>query len=295
MARSMTGYGRGQQTGGGCAVTVELRSVNHRYLDVSVRAPRAYLYMEELIKAAVGKAVSRGKVDVFVTIEPESGEIPVVVRINHAAATAYRKALNELQNVYILPGGAELMAFARLPEVLTVDKAEPDEDFLTETVMLALSDALAEYLTMSATEGENLKIDILSRAKYIEAAAARIDARSESTVKAYTERLATRLRETLERLGGSVDDARVLTEAAIFADRTATSEETVRLRSHIAQLREMLNDDTPVGRKLDFLIQEFNREINTIGSKASDLETTREVVDVKSEIEKIREQVQNIE
>ena len=292
MIRSMTGYGRATKIAAGYTITIELRSVNHRYFDCTVRAPRVFVYMEEPVKARLQKAVARGKVDVFVTLEAgeDSG---LKVELNLAAADSYVAALKELKERYSLDGKIELMSLARFPEVFTVEKAEADEDELLAAVLSTLDEALEGYIEMSAREGENLAADILARAAGILEAVDRIEARSEAAVADYREKLLARMKDLLASV--TIDESRILTEAAIYADKTAITEEAVRLRSHVAQLRELFAAGGQVGRKLDFLIQEFNREANTIGSKGNDVELAREVVDLKAEIEKIREQVQNIE
>ena len=299
MIRSMTGYGRASGSAAGCDITVEIRSVNHRYFDCTVRIPRMYVYMEEPIKTRLNGSIARGKTDVFVTIEKQPGTAPAI-QVNRAAAESYFAALSELQNIsngYIFGSRShvDLVALSKMEGVLTVGSDEPDEDELTTAVLSTLSSAVESYLSMSRAEGERLAADILDRAETIEQAVGRIEERSKECVSTYFDRLLGRLKETLEKLGASADENRIVTEAAIYADKVAVDEETVRLRSHITELRSLLKDGGAVGRKLDFLIQEFNREANTIGSKASDIDIAREVVALKSEIEKIREQVQNIE
>ncbi len=292
MIKSMTGYGRAQRTENGWSVTAEIRSVNHRYFDWSIRIPRVYVFMEEPLKAQVQKSVSRGKVDVFITIENET-ESNVVVELNREVADAYVSAIKELGSIYGIEENIDIMSLARFPEVFNVTKAEEDMEAIFEIVSGTLAEATENYMSMCLAEGENLKADILLRAETIESAVERIEKRSITTVEEYREKLMSRMRDILQDSG--IDEARILTEAAIYADKIAVNEETVRLRSHIEQLRTMLETGGAIGRKLDFLIQEFNREANTIGSKGNDLSIAREVVDVKAEIEKIREQVQNIE
>ncbi len=299
MIRSMTGYGRGTASAAGCDITVEVRSVNHRYFDCNVRLPRMYVYMEDAIKSRLAQNVSRGKTDVFVTIEKQPGSAPEI-KVNMPVASQYMLAMNMLRQLANgVPSGpvanVDLVAFSKLEGVLSVEANEPDEDELMAGVLSALDAAEESFLSMSRAEGERLKQDILSRADTIEQAVGRIEERSKECVAGYFDKLLARLRDTLEKLGASADEGRIVTEAAIYADKVAVDEETVRLRSHIAELRKLLADGGAVGRKLDFLIQEFNREANTIGSKANDLDIAREVVSLKSEIEKIREQVQNIE
>lgn len=292
MVKSMTGYGRGERTVNGCGITVELRSVNNRYLDCSVRMPRLYLFAEDGIKTRVQKSISRGKVDVFVTLDNAGGE-QLQVTVNQAAADGYYNALTQLAQRYQLSGEITVSLLSRFPDVLLAEKAEEDVEQTAGAITEVLDQALADFDQMRTREGERLAQDILSRADTIETLVSKVEERSPQTVSEYRARLEARMSEVLANT--QLDPARILTEAAIFADKVAVDEETVRLRSHIAQLREMLAKGGAIGRKLDFLIQEFNREANTIGSKCSDLEIARYVVDIKAEIEKIREQVQNIE
>jgi len=293
MVKSMTGYGRAEEVVNGCTITVELRSVNNRYLDCNVRIPRLYLFAEDAIKARVQNTISRGKVDVFVTLD-NSGSDKVQVSVNRPLAAQYAAALNELAK-FCGPIAYKLTpeALARFPEVLVAEKAEEDVEQMAKDICAVLDKALADFDQMRTNEGARLRDDILSRAATIEAKVALVEERSPQTVSEYRAKLEARMNEVLSNT--QIDPARILTEAAIFADKVAVDEETVRLRSHIGQLREMLSKGGATGRKLDFLIQEFNREANTIGSKCSDIEIARYVVDVKAEIEKIREQVQNIE
>lgn len=295
MVKSMTGYGRAREVRNGRDITVELRSVNNRYLDCTVKLPRAYIFAEDAIKSRVQKAVSRGKVDVFVTIDSTGAE-ETVVTVNEALAKSYLAALKTL---YELDSGNYLQKqsyaadLARLPDVLTVTKAEEDLESLGADICAVLDDAIAAYNTMRATEGERLAADISGRLDTIETLTGEVERRSPETVREYRERLTARMQEVLQ--SATIDEARILTEAAIYADKVAVDEETVRLRSHVAQLRDMLASDEPMGRKMDFLIQEVNRESNTIGSKCSDVSIARDVIALKAEVEKIREQVQNIE
>ena len=294
MVKSMTGYGRARETRNGRDITVEVRSVNNRYLDCSVKMPRAYIFAEDAVKSAVQRSVSRGKVDVFITVESLGAE-ESVVSVNEPLARAYIAALEQLRELGdgAVKGKYAATDLARLPDVITVTKAEEDLEALSADLVAVAEDALRAHTAMRLIEGERLAADILGRLDTIEAITARVEARSPQTVAEYREKLLSRMQEVLQ--SASVDEARILTEAAIFADKVAVDEETVRLRSHLGQLREMLRGDVPVGRKLDFLIQEVNRESNTIGSKCSDLQIARDVVELKAEIEKIREQVQNIE
>ena len=292
MVKSMTGYGRAEDTVNGYTITVELRSVNNRYLDCNVRIPRLYLFAEEAIKSRVQNTISRGKVDVFVTLD-NTGEQKLQVSLNKPVADGYYAALKELAQTYHLSDDISVSLLSRFPEVLVAEKAEDDVEQIAKDICSVLDRALLDFDQMRTKEGGRLKDDILSRAATIENKVALVEQRSPETVSEYRTRLENRMNEVLSNT--QIDPARILTEAAIFADKVAVDEETVRLHSHISQLREMLEKGGAIGRKLDFLIQEFNREANTIGSKCSDIEIARHVVDVKAEIEKIREQVQNLE
>lgn len=294
MVRSMTGYGRAKQSRNGRNITVELRSVNNRYLDCTVKMPRAFIFAEDAIKNLVQKGVGRGKVDVFITVE-SSGAEETVVSVNEPLAKSYIGALEQL---WKLTGGEAkrnyyVTELARLPDVLTVTKAEEDLETISADLCAVAGEAIAAHSTMRETEGEKLAEDVRARAETISTLLSQVEERAPSIVTDYRARLTAKLQEVLGST--QIDESRILTEAAIYADKVAVDEETVRLRSHLSQLHEMLEQGGAIGRKLDFLIQEFNREANTIGSKCSDIETSRLVVDIKAEIEKIREQVQNIE
>lgn len=292
MVKSMTGYGRAEDTLNGCTITVELRSVNNRYLDCNVRMPRLYLFAEETIKGRVQNTISRGKVDVFVTLDTAGGE-QVQVSVNQPLADGYYAALTQLAERYGLSKDISVSLLSRFPDVLLAEKAEEDVEQRAQDICTVLDRALADFDQMRTREGARLEADVLSRAQRIEKLVSLVEERSPQTVAEYRAKLEARMNEVLSNT--QLDPARILTEAAIFADKVAVDEETVRLRSHIGQLRHMLEQGGATGRKLDFLIQEFNREANTIGSKCSDLDIARHVVDIKAEIEKIREQVQNIE
>ena len=294
MIKSMTGYGRARQTLGGRDITVEVRSVNNRYLDTTVKLPRAYIFTEDAIKQRVQKAVSRGKVDVFITID-STGADETGVALNEPLAKSYLEALRKLTalNPSVLRGEYSALDVARFPDVLTVTKAEEDLESVQADICAVADAALQAYNAMRAVEGEKLAADIGSRLDTIETLTGKVEARSPETVKEYREKLTARMQEVLQST--TIEESRILTEAAIYADKIAVDEETVRLRSHVSQLRTMLASDEPMGRKMDFLIQEVNRESNTIGSKCNDVEIARMVVELKAEVEKIREQVQNIE
>ena len=289
---SMTGYGSAKGTVEGLNITAELKSVNNRYLDVSVRLPRGFLFAEEAIKAAVQQHISRGKVDVFLTVD-SSQAADTVVRINEPLLRAYLDALDSIASEHGLQNDVTALSVARFPDVLSVEKAEADQDALRAGLVALMDEALAEYDRMRLREGQKLREDVENRLVTIEALVTEVETHAPETVEAYHNRLRQKLESVLE--GKDVDEARVITECAVFADRVAVDEETVRLRSHIAQMRQMLAAGSPFGRKADFLIQEFNREANTIGSKCQNADIAKVVVDLKSEIEKIREQIQNIE
>lgn len=292
MVKSMTGYGRAREMHNGRDITVEVRSVNNRYLDCTVKMPRAYIFAEDRMKARVQQAISRGKVDVFVTIDASAADAAVVA-VNEPLACGYYDALTRLKTMFDLPGDVTPEVLAKFPDVLAVTKAEEDVEAIAADICAVLDDALTSYNAMRAVEGEKLAADVAGRVTTIETVVGKVEERSPQTVAAYRQRLETKMQEVLQST--TIDESRILTEAAIFADKIAVDEETVRLRSHIAQLRAMLVSDEPVGRKLDFLIQEVNRECNTIGSKCNDLTIAQNVVNMKAEVEKIREQVQNME
>ena len=292
MVKSMTGYGRAREMRNGRDITVEVRSVNNRYLDCTVKMPRAYIFAEDRMKARVQQAISRGKVDVFVTIDASAAD-ETVVAVNEPLARGYYEALTRLKTMFSLPGDVTPEVLAKFPDVLAVTKAEEDVEAIAADICAVLDDALAAYNDMRAVEGEKLASDVAGRVTTIETVVGKVEERSPQTVAAYRQRLEAKMQEVLQST--TIDESRILTEAAIFADKIAVDEETVRLRSHIAQLRAMLASDEPVGRKLDFLIQEVNRECNTIGSKCNDLTIAQDVVNMKAEVEKIREQVQNME
>ena len=289
---SMTGYGSAKGTVEGLNISAELKSVNNRYLDVSVRLPRGFLFAEEAIKAAVQQHISRGKVDVFLTVD-SSQAADTVVRVNEPLLRAYLDAIDSIAAEHGLQNDVTALSVARFPDVLSVEKAEADQDALRAGLVALMDEALAEYDRMRLREGQKLREDVEGRLVTIEALVTEVETHAPETVEAYHNRLRQKLESVLE--GKDVDEARVITECAVFADRVAVDEETVRLRSHIAQMRQMLAAGSPFGRKADFLIQEFNRESNTIGSKCQNADIAKVVVDLKSEIEKIREQIQNIE
>ncbi len=290
MIRSMTGYGRAGQVRDGREITVELRAVNNRYLDCTVKMPHLYLFAEDALKKTVQRSVSRGKVDVFVSVDASAADT-VKARVNRELAERYVAALQELSEI----AGTDLTGqlLTRFPDALTVTKEEADFAAVTADLCAVLEEALEAFQSMRAAEGAKLAGDIGARLDTVERLTAQVEARSPETVREYREKLYRRMKEVLE--DSTIDEQRILMEAALYADKVAVDEETVRLRSHVSQLREMLAADTPQGRRMDFLIQELNREANTIGSKCVDTAIARVVVELKAEIEKIREQTQNIE
>lgn len=293
MIKSMTGYGRAREMLHKRDITVEVRSVNNRYLDCTVKMPRMYSFAEDAVKSCVQKSISRGKVDVFITVDASAADVAKVA-VNRELAASYVAALNELSQVCGC-GDCKITpeALSRFPDVLTVTKEEEDLETVSADLCQVLEEALEAHFQMRALEGKNLAGDIGGRLTTIENLAGQVEARSPETVAEYRRKLTARMQEVLQNT--SIDEQRILTEAAIYADKIAVDEETVRLRSHVSQLRSMLESDEPMGRKMDFLIQEVNRESNTIGSKCNDVAIAKVVVSLKAEVEKIREQVQNIE
>jgi uncharacterized protein (TIGR00255 family) len=291
--KSMTGYGRAKEILNKRDITVEVRSVNNRYLDCTVKMPRMYSFAEDAVKQHVQQAVSRGKVDVYITVDASAADVAKVA-VNRELAGQYAAALAELAEVC---GEDDYRAtpeqLSRFPDVLTVTKADEDLETVSADLCSVLDRALEAYNAMRAVEGEKLAEDIGNRLNSIEAYTAQVEERSPQTVAEYRAKLTARMQEVLQST--SIDQQRILTEAAIYADKVAVDEETVRLRSHVAQLRTMLRSDEPMGRKMDFLIQEVNRESNTIGSKCNDVAIAQVVVGLKAEVEKMREQVQNVE
>lgn len=292
MIKSMTGYGRHEGMINGRGIVVEVKSVNHRYYEFSSRITRGYGFLEEKLKSYLQTKISRGKVDVFVSIETlEDADAQVL--INHSLAAGYVSALRELAQKYGLLDDTTVSTISRYSDIFTIHKSPEDEDLIWASVKEATDKAVESFLAMRENEGQRLKEDVEERAGTIFGLVAKVEERSPQTVAEYQQKLQARLEEMLH--DSNIDEQRLLTEAAIFADKVAVAEETVRLRSHIDQLNTMLESGDPVGRKLDFLVQEMNREANTIGSKAVDSQIAYLVVDIKAEIEKIREQIQNIE
>lgn len=292
MIKSMTGFGRAAKEINGYVISVEIKSVNHRYFEFNCRVPRQYSFAEEKLKSYINSRASRGKVDCYLTVEALKTEDAQVV-VNHTLASAYVKALKEISSEYDLKEDFGSATIARFPDVLIPKKAEEDEEKLWSYIQEVCSEAVDNFISMRETEGERMKADVYSRGQFILECVSFIESRSPQTVKEYNDKLIARVHELLGDV--SLDEGRILQEVAVYADKVAVAEETVRLRSHIEQLNAFLESDEPVGRKMDFLVQEINREANTIGSKANDVDIARKVVDIKAEVEKIREQIQNIE
>ena len=292
MVKSMTGYGRAVETVNGREFTVELRSVNNRYLDCTVKLPRSLTFAEEAVKQAVKATISRGKVDVFITVRAE-GASDVKITLNAAMVEGYLAAMKQMVSDYGVADDISASVISRMPEVFTVEREAVDEEQLLSDLMGVVQQALAAYDAMRSAEGRALEKDLRSRGDTILELVSQVEAGNGQTVIDYRTRLYNKLQEVLANT--SIDESRILTEAAIFADKVAVDEETVRLRSHLQQMNSMLTAGGAIGRKLDVLLQEMNRESNTIGSKCSDVKLARIVVDIKAELEKIREQTQNIE
>lgn len=292
MIKSMTGYGKSEQTIDSLNVTVEIKSVNHRYFEFSARVPREYGFLEEKLKKYCNSLIARGKVECYVSVE-DLEEREMEVNVNETLAAGYVKALKELSERFGLKDDISAVTLSRYPDVITLHKASEDEERIWNAVKTVAETAVSKFIEMRETEGSKLRGDILSRADYIIECVEFIEGRSPETVREYNEKLKQRMKELLG--DAAVDEQRLLNEAAIYADKIAVDEETVRLRSHISQLRDFMNSSEAIGRKLDFLVQEINREANTIGSKAQDVDIAKKVIAIKAEVEKIREQVQNIE
>jgi uncharacterized protein (TIGR00255 family) len=292
MIKSMTGYGRASGEFSGGEISVEIKSVNNRYLDCGVKLPRVYAFAEESVKNLVQRTISRGKVDVFITINT-SGKNNVKISVNGPVVQGYLAAMEQIVADYGVKNDISVSLLSGFGDVFTVEKQEEDEEAVQTALLQVVSQALEAFDTMRTTEGQALKTDLLQKCDEILALVGRVEARSPITVEAYRQRLTAKMQEVLENT--SIDESRIIQEAAIYADKVAVDEETVRLRSHVDQLKTMLSEGGVIGRKLDFLMQEMNREANTIGSKGNDVEQARNVVEIKSQLEKIREQIQNIE
>ena len=292
MIKSMTGYGSAKGTVEGLTISVELKSVNNRYLDTSVRLPRSFLFAEDAVKSAVQRHISRGKVDVFVSVD-SSAASDMTVKVNEGLLKGYMEAIRSIAREYDLPDELSALAVSRFPDVLSVEKKDLDAEAISAGIIMITEQALEDFDAMRLREGEKLRDDVLGRIAVIDSLVSTVEQAAPQTVADYRARLEAKMAEVLGSSG--IDENRILAEAAIFADHIAVDEETVRLRSHMSQLNTMIRGSSPTGRKIDFLIQEFNREANTIGSKCQNSEIAHTVVDLKSEIEKIREQIQNIE
>ena len=292
LIRSMTGYGRAVCHAEGREITVEIRSVNNRYLDCTVKLPRIYSYAEDRVKQLVKEHVTRGKVDVYISVINLAGE-ELKISLNRPALEGYLAAMQTVAAEYSVRDDITVTALTRLPDVFLMEKPDVDEEARAAEILHTVSEALEQYNAMRTAEGAALEQDLLNRRQTILSLVEKVEERSPVTVAEYRGRLYAKMQEVLSST--AIDESRILTEAAVFADKVAVDEETVRLRSHLNQLQKMLSDGGAIGRKLDFLLQEMNREANTIGSKGNDLEQARTVVDIKAELEKIREQVQNIE
>ncbi len=292
MIKSMTGYGRAVKTFENREITVEIRSVNNRYLDCSVKLPRLFSFAEDSVKAKVKEEISRGKVDVFISVNVNAGS-DVKISLNRPVLEGYLAAMKTIAQEYGVKDDISVTALTRFSDIFVVEKQEEDEKQATQDILCVVEEALAKFSAMRTAEGAALEQDLRSRAQTVLALVEKVEARSPVTLAEYRARLTAKMQETLQST--TIDESRILQEAAIYADKIAVDEETVRLRSHLAQLDAMLTDGGAIGRKLDFLLQEFNREANTIGSKGNDIEQARTVVAIKAELEKIREQTQNIE
>ena len=292
MVMSMTGFGRAELSVGTRDIIVEIKSVNHRYFEFSCRTTRGYNFLEEKLKKYVNGKVSRGKVDMYVSVT-DNDDAAVEVELNKPLAKGYIEAMRALGEEFHIHDDISVSVISRFGDIFQISRPPADEEAVFNDVKVAVDAALEQFISMRIAEGEKLRDDILARSDFILAVVGEIEERSPVTVQEYRDRLYTKLKDVLQ--SNDIDDQRILTEAAIFADKVAVDEETVRLRSHIDQMKSFLNSDVPVGRKLDFIVQEMNREANTIGSKVNDSKLAHKVVDIKGEIEKIREQVQNIE
>ena len=292
MVRSMTGYGRCEAVVDGREIAVEIKSVNHRYFEINTRITRGYSFLEDKLKKYLQTKISRGKVDVFVTIGVSENEAAEVT-VNHSLALGYIKALREISEIYGLPDDITASSVARYGDIFSVHKQAEDEEKIWSDILPAVDSALSDFIAMREAEGERMKTDVFSRADTIIKIVGEIEQRSPQTVVEYKAKLTERINELLENV--AVDEERIAMEAAIFADKIAVDEETVRLRSHFEQMNDIMKSGGSIGRKLDFIVQEMNREANTIGSKVTDAQLAHKVVDIKAELEKIREQIQNIE
>lgn len=292
MVKSMTGYGSAKGQAEGLEISVELKSVNNRFLDTAVRLPRSFLFAEDAVKSTVQSHISRGKVDVFVTVDSASAG-NMTVKVNEPLLRGYIDALRHISEEYSLENDLTALSVSRFPDVLSVEKSDMDAEAIAAAIVSVTEQALCDFDAMRLREGEKLRDDVLNRLNTVDTLVSAVEREAPNTVAKYRSRLEQKMTEVLGTAG--IDESRILAEAAIFADHIAVDEETVRLRSHMSQLRTMINGSAPTGKRIDFLMQEFNREANTIGSKCQNSDIAHIVVDLKSEIEKIREQIQNIE
>lgn len=292
MLKSMTGYGRQEVVTDGKKILVEIKSVNHRYADYNIKVQRHLGYMEDKIRKHVSESITRGKVDIYLNVENyETADKQIT--LNKPMAENYINVLKQLRDEFGLRDDISVTSVARNPDIFLTERIEEDEEQLWNTVKTVLDEALSDFVSMREREGERIERDLCERIEYMRTLVTGIDERSPQTVKEYSDRLYEKIKDVLD--GREIDEARILTEVAIYADKVAVNEETVRLVSHFSEFDNIINCGEPAGRKLDFLIQEINREVNTIGSKASDIEIAKTVVTLKGEIEKLREQIQNIE
>lgn len=292
MLKSMTGYGRQESLTAGKKILVEIRSVNQRFTDYSIKLPRHLAFLEEKVRSFASEKITRGKVDIYISVENYE-EADKSIILNSALAKNYIDTLQQLRDEFNLHDDISVMNVARYTELFKTERKEEDQDEIWKAVKEVMAEALEAFVAMREREGERIEKDLTERIEYMKTLAIKIDERSPQTVADYKERLYTKIKELLE--DRDIDEGRVLTEVAIFADKVAVNEETVRLGSHFEEFYNILNSGEAAGRKLDFLIQEINREVNTIGSKAQDIEIAKMVVELKGEIEKLREQIQNIE
>ena len=292
MLKSMTGYGRNEAIEGGKKILCEIKSVNHRYSDYNIKVPKYYGFLEDKVREFASKHISRGKVDIYIAVESFE-ESDKEIAVNMDLARSYIEALSSLRDEFNLRDDVSVSSVARYPDIFTIERKEEDEEQIWEAVKKVLEPAILSFTAMREREGERIQKDLEARIEYMKSIAKKIDERSPETVNEYRERLYDKIKEVLENR--DIDDARVLTEVAIFSDKVAVNEEMVRLSSHFVEFYNICSSGEPAGRKLDFLIQEINREINTTGSKAGDIEIAKMVVELKAETEKLREQIQNIE
>ena len=292
MLKSMTGYGRRETVIGGKKILVEIKSVNHRFADYNIKVPRHLGFLEDKVKKYAAQSITRGKVDIFVSVE-SSEEADKYIKLNKELAKNYIDVLCELRDSFGLKDDITVSNVARFSDIFQSEKREEDEEEIWELVKAVMAEAMEEFITMRSNEGERIQKDLLQRVNYMQTLSDKIDERSPQTVREYSDRLYAKIKDILD--DRSIDETRIITEVAIYADKVAVNEETVRLGSHFSEFKNIMNSGEPAGRKLDFLIQEINRETNTIGSKAQDIEIAKIVVELKGEIEKLREQIQNIE